>query len=80
MCRSSGKFCWAFSSTLEAFLEPGVFNLLQTNMLASAGGWVFKEECFDRLFTVTWAVPTGCLGAAGAEDLLTSIISIHGDN
>lgn len=44
MCRSSGKFCWAFSSTLEAFLEPGVFNLLQANMLASAGGWVFKER------------------------------------
>lgn len=26
-----------------------------------------RKECFDKLFTVTWAIPEGCLGAAGLE-------------
>lgn len=44
MCWSSGRFCQAFHSAQEAFLEPGVFNLLQASTLALAGGWVSVES------------------------------------
>lgn len=38
---------------------------------------VHREEGFARLFTVTGAIPTGCLGAAGMEGLLASFIFKH---
>lgn len=38
------------------------------------------EEYFDRLFTVTEVIPAGCLGAAGVEGPLSSIISFHVDD